>query len=67
MTTYRERLKAGVHSADKQADEPELNPDDLPGRHAALDELATARGVIYRGDNLTIADKQEQLNAALEQ
>jgi hypothetical protein len=67
MTTYRERLKAGAHDANKQEAEPaELNPDELPGRHAQLDELATARGVVYRGDNLTIADKQQQLRDALQ-
>jgi hypothetical protein len=67
MTTYRERLKAGVHDAAKQEDAApaELNPDELPARHAQLDELATTRGVVFRGDNLTIADKQQQLRDAL--
>jgi hypothetical protein len=67
MTAYRERLKAGVHDATKQPAEPaELNPDELPARHQPLDELATARGVIFTGDNLTVAEKQDQLKAALE-
>jgi hypothetical protein len=66
MTTYRERLKAGIHDANNQPAEPaQLNPDELPGRHAPLDELATARGIIWSSDNLTIADKQDQLRAAL--
>jgi hypothetical protein len=68
MTTYRERLKAGHHDADQAPAEPaELNPDELPGRHAPLDELATARGIIWQGDKLTVEEKQEQLRAALEQ
>jgi hypothetical protein len=66
MTTYRERLKAGIHNANNQPDQPDqLNPDELPGRHAPLDELATARGIIWSNDNLTVADKQDQLRAAL--
>jgi hypothetical protein len=65
MTTYRERLKAGHHDANNQPDEPELNPDELPGRHQPLDELATARGVIWSGDKLTVEEKQQQLRDAL--
>lgn len=67
MTTYRERLKAGVHDAANAPQEPEeLDPDNLPSRHAPLDQLATARGVVWQGDNPTVADKQAQLAAALE-
>jgi hypothetical protein len=66
MTTYRERLKAGVHDASKQADHQpaQVDPDNLPSRHAALDELATARGVIWSSDFLSVADKQAQLKAS---
>lgn len=66
MTTYRERLKAGHHDANNQQPEPAPDPDNLPSRHAALDELATARGVIWTSDKLSIADKQAQLKTALE-
>jgi hypothetical protein len=70
MTTYRERLKAGHHDANNQPAEPaepaQLNPDELPGRHAPLDELATARGIIWSHDELTVAQKQDELRAALE-
>jgi hypothetical protein len=67
MTTYRERLKAGVHDAANANAEPaEINPDALPARHAPLDELATARGIVWANDELTVAEKQEQLKAALE-
>jgi hypothetical protein len=66
MTTYRERHLAGIHDANQQpvADE-EPDPDNLPGRHAALDELATARGLIWSNDNLSVADKQAELAAHL--
>jgi hypothetical protein len=64
LTTYRERLKAGHHDASKQQPEPDLDPDNLPSRHAALDELATARGVIWSSDFLSVADKQAQLKAS---
>jgi hypothetical protein len=68
ITAYGDRLRAGHYNADTAPEpEPELDPDNLPSRHAALDELATARGVTFKGDNLTVADKQEQLAAALEQ
>jgi hypothetical protein len=67
MTTYRERHLAGIHDATKQPDpEPELTADNLPGRHTPLDELATARGVVWSADNLTITQKQNELRAALE-
>jgi hypothetical protein len=67
LTAYGDRLRAGHYDASNQPEpDPEPDPDALPGRHDALDELATARGVIFRGDKLTIADKQEQLKAALE-
>ena len=65
MTTYRERLKAGLHDANRQPDQPELDPNNLPGRHTALDQIATARGHTWQGDNPSIADKQEQLRAIL--
>jgi hypothetical protein len=67
MTTYRERLKAGVHDAANANAEPaEINPDALPARHAPLDELATARGVTWSKDNLSVSEKQAELRAALE-
>jgi hypothetical protein len=67
MTTYRERLKAGAHDANKQPDQPdELNPDELPGRHQPLDELATARGIVWANDQLTVAEKQQQLRDTLD-
>jgi hypothetical protein len=66
MTTYRERLKAGIHDAAQQQPEPELTADNLPARHAPLDELATARGIVWRNDELTVAEKQEQLRNALQ-
>jgi hypothetical protein len=66
MTTYRERHLAGIHDANQQQPEPDQpDPDNLPGRHAALDELATARGITWPNDNLTIADKQNQLREHL--
>jgi hypothetical protein len=67
MTAYGDRLRAGHYDASKQPEpEPQPDPDNLPARHDPLDELATARGVIWKGDNLTVAEKQEQLKAALE-
>jgi hypothetical protein len=76
MTTYRERHLAGLTSADpdtrakaaaKAGGPPaDVNPDELPARHAPLDELATARGIIWRGEELTVAEKQDQLKAALD-
>jgi hypothetical protein len=66
MTTYRERLKAGIHSADNAEAEPaQLDPDALPGRHAQLDELATARGIIWNSSELTVAEKQDRLREQL--
>jgi hypothetical protein len=65
MTTYRDRLKAGVHDANKQKADQPLDPDNLPGRHAALDELATARGVVFTDDKLTIEQKQQQIRESL--
>ena len=69
MTTYRERLKAGIHDADnaEATAPPELDPDALPARHAQLDRLATARGIVWNSSELTVAEKQDQLKAALEQ
>jgi hypothetical protein len=66
VTTYRDRHLAGVHDADKQQEEPEFTADNLPGRHTPLDELATARGVTWSKDNLSVSEKQAELRAALE-
>jgi hypothetical protein len=76
MTTYRERHLAGLTSPDPEvrakaetkAGGPPTDPDPnaLPARHAPLDELATARGIIWRGEELTVAEKQDQLKAALD-
>jgi hypothetical protein len=38
-------------------------PENLPGRHAALDELAAEFGIDL-GDADTIAEKQDAINAA---
>ena len=65
MTTYRERLKAGHHDASKATPSEDPDPDNLPGRHAALDELATARGVVFAVDKLTIEQKQAQIRESL--
>ena len=68
MTTYRERHLAGLYDANKQPEpEAELDPDNLPGRHATLDALATERGLIWSSDQLTVSEKQAELAAALEQ
>jgi hypothetical protein len=66
MTTYRERLKAGIHDANQQQPEPELTADNLPGRHGALDNLARERGIVWNSDQLTVAEKQQQLREHLE-
>jgi hypothetical protein len=67
MTTYRERHLAGHHDANKQpAEEAAPDPNNLPGRHDTLDQLATARGLIWSSDKLTVADKQAELAAHLE-
>lgn len=65
MTTYRERHLAGHYNADNQQAESELDADNLPSRHAALDDIATARGIIWAEDNLSVSDKQDQIRAAL--
>jgi hypothetical protein len=67
VTPYRDRLKSGQYKADKQTEATTVDPDQLPSRHAALDELATARGVIWTGDKLTVEAKQQQIRDALTQ
>jgi hypothetical protein len=44
----------------KQADKSEK----LPGQHAGLDELAAERGHEWSSDDLTVAEKQAELEAA---
>jgi hypothetical protein len=65
MTPYRDRLKKGEYNAAKQQPDTPLDPDNLPARHAALDELATTRGIIFAGDNLTVEAKQQQIRESL--
>lgn len=42
-----------------QAAEPQA--EKLPGTHAALDDLASERGVEWSRDDLTVAEKQAEL------
>jgi hypothetical protein len=68
MTAYGDRLRAGHYAPNNQPQpDQELDPNKLPGRHADLDGIATARGITWSGEELTVADKQERLKAALEQ
>jgi hypothetical protein len=38
--------------------------EKLPGQHAGLDELAAERGYEWSADDLTVAEKQAELEAA---
>lgn len=67
MTAYRDRLNAGHYATTSSSgaaepdDQPELDPDNLPGRHAALDQLAKDTGLTWSRDDLTVAEKQTEL------
>jgi hypothetical protein len=39
-------------------------PTKLPGQHAGLDELAAERGYEWSADDLTVAEKQAELEQA---
>jgi hypothetical protein len=40
---------------------PENGDEGLPARHAPLDDLAKERGVEWSRDDLTVAEKQQEL------
>ena len=59
MTPYRDRLLAGEYQAEGSTND---EPAALPRTHAELDELAAAKGHEWSGEDLTVADKQAELN-----
>lgn len=65
MTSYRERLHAGYYEPGAQAEaepEPEAEPAPLPRTHAALDQAALEAGHDWTSEDLTVAEKQAELN-----
>ena len=61
MTPYRDRLVAGEYQGEGSAAVAE-EPAALPRTHAELDELAAGQGHEWSGEELTVAEKQAELN-----